>query len=428
MELIKVSKYQIISEIGCGGMATVYLALDTILERKVALKIMSDNISNTVGFQNGFIYEARIIAKLEHPYIVKIYDVGVEEDKYFMAMEYLSEGTLKDLLKKENLSINKSIRIIQQLASALNYAHKQGYIHRDIKPANILFRSNNDITLADFGIAKLDGVSSELTRMGFITGTPYYMSPEQAKGDGVDQRSDLYSLGVVFYEMLTSNKLFYGSSPIEISYQHIHANIPRLEGEARKFQKIIDKCLAKDPKQRYQTVEQFSNDLSSLLNEEKTIVITANDKSNQAVGNSIKKSKLFLFLISMVIFLFLIGGVGYYIKIDLKQKEIEAKILADKINEHLSLAKDETSRNRFFDHSAWSEGCKLLLIDTFGPYEASNSSEWHYQEIIKLQKTNNLAQQEIAKLNNKKYIEFSNCDNYQRKGIDNSEIDSLFKN
>lgn len=428
MNLTKISKYQIISELGSGGMATVYLALDTILERKIALKIMSDTISNAAGFQNGFIDEARIVAKLEHPHIVKIYDVGVEEQKYFMAMEYLSEGTLKDLLKKETLSLNKSLKIIQQLASALSYAHKQGYIHRDIKPANILFRSNDDITLADFGIAKLDGVSSELTRMGVITGTPYYMPPEQAKGEGVDQRSDLYSLGVVFYEMLTNKKPFSGANPIEISYQHIHANIPRLEGEARQFQKIIDKSLAKDPKQRYQTVEQFSKDLSELLNKEKTVLFSGNNVDNKIINKSSKKNKFFLFLMVFIFLCFLAGSVAYYIKIDLKQKEIEAKILADKINGHLSSAKDEAGRNRFFDHSAWSEGCKLLLIDTFGPYEPNNSSEWHYQEIIKLQKTNDFAQQELAKLNNKKYIEFSNCDAYQRKGVDNSEIDDLFKN
>jgi len=205
--MIEIPNYTLDKEIGHGGMATVYLGVQDLLQRNVALKVMLPEMARDKNFRNNFMSEGAIIASLEHPNIVRIHDIGIiDETILYMAMEYLSGNTLKEKLSKGKLSFSDAFRIIKQVASGLVYAHDKGYIHRDIKPGNILFRADGTAVLTDFGIAKLQDTSGELTRMGYTMGTVQYMSPEQVVTTDLDKRSDIYSLGLIFYEMLTGRR------------------------------------------------------------------------------------------------------------------------------------------------------------------------------------------------------------------------------
>ena len=211
----KIPNYTIEREIGEGGMATVYLAVQDMLHRYVAIKVMRPELTQDKNFRQSFLSEGSTIANLEHSNIIRIYDIGITDDTvFYMAMEYLSGGNLKERLDKGKLSYSHTIFILEEVANGLAYAHKKGYIHRDIKPANILFRDDGIAVLSDFGLAKLQDSSGELTRLGFTKGTIQYMSPEQAITTDLDQRSDIYSLGLVFYEMLTGDKAFLADSTI----------------------------------------------------------------------------------------------------------------------------------------------------------------------------------------------------------------------
>ena len=183
--------YKIIRELGYGGMATVYLALHEMLDREVALKVMKPSLTADPSFGRRFSREAKIVAKLSHQHIISVFDVGLSGQHHYIAMEYHSGGELKDKLIN-GIEPKIAISIVKQMASALNFAHKQGYIHRDIKPENILFSSEGKLILTDFGIARAELSSTQMTQVGSIIGTPLYMSPEQAQGEKLDGRSDLY--------------------------------------------------------------------------------------------------------------------------------------------------------------------------------------------------------------------------------------------
>ena len=271
--MISIPNYTIKKEIGRGGMATVYLAIQDKLKRKVALKVMTPEMAKDENFRNSFMSEATIIASLDHPNIVRIYDVEIVNDEtLYMAMEYLSGDTLKAKIIKGKLPFSESIEVIQQISLGLTHAHKKGYIHRDIKPGNILFRSDGTAVLTDFGIAKLQDTSGELTRMGFTMGTLQYMSPEQVVTTDLDQRSDIYSLGLVFYEMLTGLKAFRAESTVQAIHQHTTVPPPKLEPEYSYLQEVLDKVLAKKPEDRYQTVIEFIDALKEANNVDKTVI------------------------------------------------------------------------------------------------------------------------------------------------------------
>lgn len=256
--MAEIKGYQIIKKLGAGGMAVVYLAKEEGLDREVALKVLTVHTADET-FNNSFLAEARLVAKLDHPDIIKIYRVDVEEDDFYMEMEFLSGGTLKERLAKETLTMPTILSIIKQMASALSYAHQQGCIHRDIKPANILFKDNDDdVVLADFGIAKLEGIDSDLTIAGHSgVGTLNYMSPEQAMGGDVDGRTDTYSLGVVFYEMLTGEKPFKATHISALIHQQTTADVPCLPTEYAYFQAVLDRVLAQDKNERYDDAFEF---------------------------------------------------------------------------------------------------------------------------------------------------------------------------
>lgn len=248
---IHIPGYQVIRKINQGGMSTVYLAIQISVGRVVALKVMNPQLNSDPAFSERFQREAIIVGQLSHPNIVAIYDIGRHEELNYIAMDYLPNGSVHDKMST-GLSGEEVLRIMREIASALEHAHEKGYIHRDIKPENILFRADNSAVLSDFGVARGLAGNSRMTHVGTVVGTPHYMSPEQTKGNSVDGRSDLYSLGIVFYEMLTGALPYQGDEAVTIALKHISAPIPKLPMQFLAYQKILDKLLAKDPEQRFQ--------------------------------------------------------------------------------------------------------------------------------------------------------------------------------
>jgi tRNA A-37 threonylcarbamoyl transferase component Bud32 len=253
---MQIPGYTIETELGKGGMATVYLATQQLLDRKVALKVMNPSLVTDDSFCNRFLKEGKTIAQFKHRHIVTIYDIGAFEAHYYMAMEYIGGGTLKERIRRGSM-VAVSVSILRQISSALGYAHARGFIHRDIKPANILFQDDGSVVLSDFGIAKDMASDEQLTRMGFTVGTPEYMSPEQALGRNVDGRSDLYSLGVVLYEMLSGRKPFVARDAFAVALMHANQPPPPLPELAKAYRPIVDRLLAKDPKERFHTAEEL---------------------------------------------------------------------------------------------------------------------------------------------------------------------------
>ena len=271
--MIEIPNFTVERELGRGGMATVYLAEQDMLSRHVALKVMLPDMARDDNFRKNFLSEGKIIANLEHTNIVRIYDVGVIDDSIlYMAMEYLSKGTLKEKLNEGKLSYEKSLKILEETSAGLSYAHAKGYIHRDIKPGNILFRKNGTAVITDFGIAKLQDTSGELTRMGYTMGTVQYMSPEQAVTTDLDHRSDIYSLGLVFYEMLTGQKAFKAESTIQAIHQHTTVAPPELPLEYGFLQSTIDKVLAKEPEDRFQSAVEFVDAVKNARQVDDTVI------------------------------------------------------------------------------------------------------------------------------------------------------------
>ncbi|MCB0209023.1 MAG: protein kinase [Anaerolineae bacterium] len=251
----KIARYEIREEIGRGGMATVFRAFDPHFQRDVALKVIPREFLHDPSFRIRFQREAKTIAVLEHPAIVPVYDVGEEEGQPFLVMRYLPGGSLGDRLKQGQLPFAEVTRIVERLAPALDEAHKLGIIHRDLKPDNILFDQRNNPFLTDFGIAKLTEERTNLTTGGLIIGTPAYMSPEQANGEKIDGRSDIYALGVIVFQMLTGQLPFEASTPLGIIMKHITQPVPQILDVEPDLPPgcnlIIQKTLAKNPTDRF---------------------------------------------------------------------------------------------------------------------------------------------------------------------------------
>ncbi len=280
-DFTNVPGYRVESLLGEGGMAKVYLAIQESLERQVALKVMNTTLASDQSFCERFLKEGKIIAQLSsHPDIVTIFDIGFSESNYYMAMEYVSGPNLKDLIQKK-AHIEQPLNIIKQIASALGYAHRRGFIHRDVKPANILFKEDGTATLTDFGIAKALSSNTQLTKVGYTVGTAEYMSPEQAVGRGIDSRSDIYSLGVVLYELLSGKKPFVGEDPFSTALMHATAPVPKLPKEFGSYQILIEHMLAKDPDDRFDTAEQLIQQIDSLTNVQTRSVSDRNTRTIQ---------------------------------------------------------------------------------------------------------------------------------------------------
>ncbi len=244
--------YSIVHIIGQGGQAQVYLAERERDGLRAALKVLDRTLRQDPRFLERFVREYKLIASLDNEYVVKIYDQGFAGDYPYIAMEFLPSGTLASRIR-EGLESRAALRITSQVARALDAIHAQGIVHRDLKPANILFRPDGRPVIVDFGLAKDLGSKASLTVAGQLLATPRYMSPEQCLGRSVDARSDLYSLGVVFYEMLTGHKLFESESIANLVTAHVHSPIPRLPENLKGYQPILDRLLAKDPDERFQS-------------------------------------------------------------------------------------------------------------------------------------------------------------------------------
>lgn len=259
---ILAGRYEILSKLGTGGMAKVYKARCTWLDREVTVKVLRDELVNDDEFVRRFKQEAQAVAKLSHPNIVSVYDVGQGEDGlYYIVMEYIDGPTLKELIKQEGrLAPEKAIEIAIQICSALEHAHENNIIHRDIKPHNILLTSRGKVKVTDFGIARAVAAST-VTHPGKIMGSVHYLSPEQARGEIVGAASDLYSAGAVFYEMVTGRVPFEGDSPISVALKHLQEPIisPReLDSTIPEaVEQVILRALNKDPQKRYQTAREM---------------------------------------------------------------------------------------------------------------------------------------------------------------------------
>ena len=255
--MIEIPGYRIIRELGRGGMATVWLALQCSVDREVALKIMSPNLLADPNFGERFLREARIAAKLHHRHVVGVHDVGRHHDIHFIAMEYLAGGSFK-VVDGQPRAPTEALRMVREIAGALDYAHRKGFVHRDVKPDNILRHDDGSAALTDFGIARANDSATRMTRTGSVIGTPYYMSPEQARGRTLDGRADLYSLGVVLFELLTGRLPFAAEDSLSVGILHITEPVPPLPAPLAPLQALIERMLAKTPEQRFQTGEELA--------------------------------------------------------------------------------------------------------------------------------------------------------------------------
>lgn len=262
-------RYEILDRVGGGGMAVVYKAKDNLLDRIIAVKILRPQYAIDDDFVHRFRREAQAAASLSHPNIVSIYDVGVEEDTHYIIMEYVEGNTLKEYINENApLAPDEAIKIAKQIAEALEHAHFNQIIHRDIKPHNILVGQNKRVKVTDFGIARAV-TSATITHTGSVIGSVHYFSPEQARGGMTGEKSDIYSLGIVLYEMLTGELPFSGESPISVALKHLQDSYtepralnPRIP---QSVENIILRCLAKDPTQRYASAKVLIRDLDTCL-------------------------------------------------------------------------------------------------------------------------------------------------------------------
>jgi serine/threonine protein kinase len=282
----QLGRYDVRERLGQGGMAAVYKAWDANLDRWVAIKVLHDHLAGEPALKERFRREAKVVARLNHPNIVQVYDFGAIERNglpiYYMVMAYMPGPSLRDIIDQkrscgEQFILSEIENIMRGICSALAYAHAQGMIHRDVKPGNILFGDQGQAVLADFGIARMVA-GDRLTQTGATSGTPLYMSPEQATGQNADHRSDLYSLGVILYELLAGHAPFLGESAVAIIMKHINDPMPPLPDmdgvTAGVMQAVLFRALAKDPQQRYQSAAAFLTDFEQAA----SISVPASDR------------------------------------------------------------------------------------------------------------------------------------------------------
>ena len=264
-------RYQIIKSIGEGGMANVYLAYDTILDRDVAVKVLRGDLSNDEKFVRRFQREALSASSLSHPNIVEVYDVGDDNGQYFIVMEYIDGKNLKDLLKKRGkLTVSEVVDIMSQIADGLSVAHDSYIIHRDIKPQNIMILENGLVKITDFGIAMAMN-ATQLTQTNSVMGSVHYLPPEQASGKGSTLKSDIYSMGILMYELLVGQLPYRGDNAVEIALKHLKEPLPSIRDELpdipQSVENVILKSAAKNPKNRYNDAREMYEDLKTCLDE-----------------------------------------------------------------------------------------------------------------------------------------------------------------
>ncbi|NNM00311.1 MAG: serine/threonine protein kinase, partial [Gammaproteobacteria bacterium] len=261
---MEIPGYAIQSTIGRGGMATVYVALQESLQREVVLKVLHPKQTESASAIERFLNEGRIIAGLRHPNIITIHDVGRCDGTVYIAMEFVEGGDLKARLARHVFTPHEALDLVEHIASGLGLAHRRGIVHRDVKPGNILFRKDGTPLLSDFGIAKQLTIDDDLTKTGVFLGSPNYMAPEQADAASVDGRADIYSLGVIFYEMLTGQKPYLADSVIDIIMLHKKAPIPQLPAGLAPLQELLDLMMAKKRNDRFRDIDSLLHYIAQL--------------------------------------------------------------------------------------------------------------------------------------------------------------------
>ena len=288
-----IGKYRVIERIGRGGMADVYKGYQSGLDRFIAIKVLHGFLSDDGDFVGRFQREARAIAALRHPNVVQVFDFDRHEDQYYMVMEYIDGPSLKARLQEiqssgQKLSDGETLGIFKGLGAAIDYAHAHGVIHRDIKPANVMFNSEGEVVLTDFGIAHMVG-GSRYTTTGSVAGTPTYMAPEQGRGLPGDERSDIYSLGVILFEAVTGQVPYDGDTPFSVIMKHVNDPLPRPSRIANvrpAVEKVVLKALEKDPALRYQTAGDLARSLEiALVSHESTVVERARGRGSDRPGD-----------------------------------------------------------------------------------------------------------------------------------------------
>jgi len=321
----KIGRYEIKSELGRGGMATVYRGYDPRFEREVAIKVLPPEMLHAdPHFRMRFEREAKIIAQLEHRSIVPVYDVGEENDQPYFVMRYMGGGSLSDRIKKSTFSIEESIRVLEHIAPGLDEAHAKGIIHRDLKPGNILFDNREIPNISDFGIAKITMAEESSVTGSSIIGTPAYMAPEQASGDVMDGRADIYALGVLLYEMLTGKQPYEADTPLGVAIKHVTEPVPHIldanPSLPQWMEKIISTAMAKDRNDRFSTAVEMTETIKAfqrgeqptLPESKRTQKISPFNKTIMA--KPVKGNKRFnpLVVVIPVVLIALVGG-GIYL-------------------------------------------------------------------------------------------------------------------
>ncbi len=368
-------RYQIIKSIGEGGMANVYLAYDTILDRDVAVKVLRGDLSNDEKFVRRFQREALNASSLSHPNIVEVYDVGDDNGQYFIVMEYIEGKNLKDLIKKRGkLTVSEVVDIMSQIADGLSVAHDSYIIHRDIKPQNIMILENGLVKITDFGIAMAMN-ATQLTQTNSVMGSVHYLPPEQASGKGSTLKSDIYSMGILMYELLTGVLPYRGDNAVEIALKHLKEPLPSIRDEIddlpQSVENIILKSTAKNPKNRYNDARAMYEDLKTCLDDsrvneekweyqypeldsdnkkftkqvEKAISVENDDEDNgdvvvkQVTEEEVKKENKILVVLG-IIFAFLVVLVTSFVLLlpslfqdDIIVPEVEGKTISEVISE-----------------------------------------------------------------------------------------------
>ncbi len=265
----QLGQYEIVALLGEGGMAKVYRARQGSIQRDVAVKVIESRLAQMGDFVKRFEREARTIASLSHPHILKVFDYGQYEDLVYLVMELLAGGSLAELIRAGSLPLATVSKILDQIAPALDYAHRRGIIHRDLKPQNVLLDENGNAFLTDFGIAKLVGSMTVLTQTGSAMGTPAYMAPEQWRGEPVDSRTDIYALGVMLFQMLSSQLPFSGTTPATLMHMHVFEPPPPLRtirpDLPKGVEQVLGRALAKDREQRYPVASELAADYKAAL-------------------------------------------------------------------------------------------------------------------------------------------------------------------
>ncbi len=269
----KIGEYEIVEHVGHGVAADVYKAYQAKLDRHVAIKILSPTFVSEQAFLARFVREAQAVARLDHPNILPVYDFDRQDDLVYIVVQYVESGSLDDLLGQP-LPLNLTLRILEQVGSALSHAHQRGIVHRDVKPGNILLGPDNWVLLTDFGLVKILETPANLTPSGMSLGTPAYMAPEQVAGERVDQRADIYSLGATLYQMVTGRVPFEGGTGMAVAFKHLSEALvpprklnPHLHAAVDK---VIVKALSKEPDLRYQTVDELVTAFREAMERAKT--------------------------------------------------------------------------------------------------------------------------------------------------------------